>query len=88
VIADGEIAAPCFDCRWRQRATSMRSRNKCPHPGRADPHFKSTLPGGFSPAIGKEKARVNSGYPCLIGNPPPKNQVGRLPALLLFAPLR
>jgi hypothetical protein len=34
--------------------------------------FKSGLPAGFSPAIWKEKAKVNSGYPYLIANPPAK----------------
>jgi hypothetical protein len=31
--------------------------------------FKSGLPAGFSPAIWKEKASINNGYPYLIANP-------------------
>jgi hypothetical protein len=34
--------------------------------------FKSGLPSGFSHAIWKEKAKVNTGYPYLIDNPPTK----------------
>ncbi len=34
--------------------------------------FTSGLPTGFSPLIWKEKAGINSGYPWLIDNSPPK----------------
>jgi hypothetical protein len=38
--------------------------------GLTDVQLKSGPPSGFSPAIWKESAKLNSGYPYLIDNPP------------------
>jgi hypothetical protein len=40
--------------------------------GLSDAQLKSGLPSGFNKRVWKEKAKLNTGYPYLIGNPPSK----------------
>jgi len=53
-------------------ARNLRTKH-CAVVGLTDAQLKSFLPGSFDPQVWGQAANINSGYPYLLTNPPPKN---------------
>ena len=60
-----------IDTSGQQQACGMQCEGVT---GLTDAQLKSGLPDGFDPKIWGQSPDINSGYPCLLANPPPKGQ--------------